>query len=211
MGTIMKAIYYPRQDTQVTPYYKNAYTQLDTGGLATKYNISPATMTILQGHNTNIPVVINKANADKQIAKESTKHKQERLESARKAIFPVFEAIVAAPNFDEADAELLGIRKTKEPVDYDLVVPEVTKVTNLPDQIVIDWIKGSLDGVVIECSYDNVAWAEIGKDMKSPFEDTRKNKAAHTPEIRYYRLRYFKNDKPVGMYCDVVKVTCDIE
>ena len=211
MGTIKKAIYYPRQDTQVAPFYKNACIQLDTGGLATKYNILPATMTILQGHSTNIPLAISKANTDKQVSKESNKLKNEELEKAKKAIMPVFEAIEAAPNFDEADAELLGIRRTKEPVDYDSVIPEVTKVTNLPDQIIIDWIKGSLDGVVIECSYDNVAWAEIGKDMSSPFEDTRKNKAAHIPETRYYRLRYFKNDKPVGQYCDVVKVTCDIE
>ena len=124
---------------------------------------------------------------------------------------PVFEAIEMAPNFDEADAKLLGIRREKEPVDYDLVIPEVTKVTNLPDRVILDWIKGLLDGVIIESSYDNINWVEIGKDMSSPFEDTRKNKVAHTPETRYYRLRYFKNDRPVGQYCDVVKVTCDIE
>ena len=211
MGTIKKAIYYPRQDTQVTPYYKNAYTQLDTGGLATKYNISPAKMTVLQGHNTNIPLVISKANTDKQISKESTKLKNEELEQARRDLIPIFEEIEAASNFDEADAQLLGFRKAKELIDYDQVIPEVTKVTNLPDKVIIDWIKGFLNGVIIECSYDNVAWAEIGKDMKSPFEDTRKNKTAHTPETRYYRLRYFKNDKPVGIYCEVVKVTCDIE
>jgi hypothetical protein len=211
MGTIKKAIYYPTQDAQVAPYYKNAYTQLDTGGLATKYGIIPATMTIIQGHNTNIPTVISKANTDKQVSKESNKLKNEELERAKKAIMPIFEAIQAAPNFDEADAELLGIRRAKVPVDYDSVVPEVTKVTNLPDKVIIDWIKGFLDGVIIECSYDNLVWAEIGRVMKSPFEDTRKNKVAHTPEIRYYRLRYFKNDRPVGQYCDVVKVTCDIE
>ena len=109
MGTIIKAIYYPRQDTQVAPFYKNAYTQLDTGGLATKYNILPATMTIIQGHNTNIPLAISKANTDKQVSKESNKLKNEELERAKKAIMPIFEAIQAAPNFDEADAELLGI------------------------------------------------------------------------------------------------------
>ena len=211
MGTIIKAIYYPRQDTQVAPFYKNAYTQLDTGGLATKYNILPATMTTLLGHNTNIPLAISKANTDKQVSKESNKLKNEELEKAKKAIMPIFEAIQSAPNFDEADAELLGIRRAKEPVDYDLVIPEVTRVTNLPDRVILDWIKGLLDGVIIESSYDNVTWVEIGKDMSSPFEDTRKNKVAHIPETRYYRLRYFKNDKPVGQYCDVVKVTCDIE
>jgi hypothetical protein len=46
--------------------------------------------------------------------------------------------------------------------------------------------------------------------LKSPFEDTRKNKKADVPETRYYRFRYLKADTPVGKYCDVLKVNCEV-
>ena len=114
-------------------------------------------------------------------------------------------------NFEEADAEALGIRVHKTPPDYASVVPIVTDITTLPDQIIFDWVKAAMDGVIIESSYDNSTWVKIGTDLKSPFEDKRKNQKVDTPETRYFRFRYIKNDEPVGLYCDVIKVTCEIE
>jgi len=204
-----KAIYYPTQDTAVIPYYDNAYKLLEAG-LATKYSIDTATMTILQGHNSSIPKIIEKAHADRQLAQESTTLKREELAKGKKDIMRVFVKIVNDPAFEEADAEALGIRVHKIPTDYSTVKPIVTDVTILPDQIIFDWVKGALDGVIIESSFDNATWERIGTDMKSPFEDTRKNKSADKPENRYYRFRYLKNDTAVGLYCDVIKVNCDV-
>ncbi len=68
---------------------------------------------------------------------------------------------------------------------------------------------GTLDGVIIESSYDGVTFTEIGKDTHSPFEDKRSN-VSECAETRHYRLRYFKNDTAVGLYSDVVRVVCSI-
>ena len=204
-----KAIYYPVHDTAVIPYYDNAYQKL-FGGLATKYDIDTATMALLNTHNTSISKVIDKAHSDRQISQESTALKREELSKSKKDIMRVFVKIVSADNFDEADAEALGIRVHKTPPDYDNASPMVTDITTLPDQIIFDWVKGPMDGVIIESCYDGVTWKQIGIDLKSPFEDVRKNQKADTPETRYYRFRYIKNDAPVGKYCDVIKVNCDI-
>ena len=95
------------------------------------------------------------------------------------------------------------------PVDLETVKPEVTKLSVLPEKVIIDWVKFVLDGVFIEGSYDGVTFSEIGKDTHSPFEDTRAN-VTEGAETRYYRLRYFKNDEAVGLYSDIVKVVCSI-
>lgn len=209
MSNTKKAIYYPVQETAVIPFYANAYKKL-SGGLATKYAIDTATMTILDNHNSNVPLVIDKAVSDKKIAQQSTALKHDELAKAKKDIMRVFQTIVSSPIFEEADAEALGIRVHKIPIDYDNVIPMISDITTLPDQIIFDWVKGSMDGVIIESSYDNINWIKVGNDTRSPFEDTRKNQKAETPETRYYRFRYFKADTPVGKYTDVIKVVCEI-
>lgn len=209
MSNSKKAIFYPVQETAVIPFYDNACKKL-TGGLATKYAIDIATMSILEGHNTNIPLVIDKALSDKKVAQQSTTLKHGELAKAKKDIMRVFQTIVGASNFEEADAEALGIRVHKTPIDYDNVIPMISDITTLPDQIIFDWVKGSMDGVIIESSYDNVNWIKIESDTRSPFEDKRKNQKADIPENRYYRFRYFKADTPVGKYSDVIKVVCEI-
>jgi hypothetical protein len=209
-SNLKKAIYYPVQDTAVIPFYDNAYAKLSTGGLATKYDIDAPTMLIIKAHHDNIPVVIDKAHSDRAISQESTTLKREELSKSKKDIMRVFQKICTAPNFEEADAEALGIRVHKTPPDYDNASPIVSDITTLPDQIIFDWVKGPMDGVIIESSYDGAVWKQIGIDLKSPFEDTRKNQVADKPETRYYRFRYLKNDSPVGKYCDVIKVNCDI-
>jgi len=50
---------------------------------------------------------------------------------------------------------------------------------------------------------------KIGRDTRSPYEDERKN-LSDKPEDRYYKLRYIKNDKPIGLEGDVVKVLAEI-
>jgi hypothetical protein len=166
---------------------------------------------VVTGHNTNIPKVIDKAHADRTIAQQSTTLKREELSKSKKDIMRVFQKIVSAENFEEADAEALGIRVHKTPPDYDNASPLVTDITTLPDQIIFDWVKGPMDGVIIESSYDGVTFTQLGLDLKSPFEDKRKNLKAGTPETRFYRFRYIKNDTPVGIYCDTIKVTCEID
>jgi len=58
-------------------------------------------------------------------------------------------------------------------------------------------VRGHMQGVVVFGSYDGKKFAEIGRDTRSPYEDTRKN-LTDQPEERYYKLQYMKNDKLIG-------------
>lgn len=82
----------------------------------------------------------------------------------------------------------------------------ISDITVLPEKMLVEWVKGTMDGVLVYASLNGTDFEEIGSDMGSPFEDTRPNQVADVIEIRYYRLRYIKTDKLTGRYSDVVNV-----
>lgn len=209
MANTKKAIYYPVSESDVPAFYDNAYQKLNTT-YGVKYGIDAAEILKIKVHNTEIPLKIAKAESDRQTAQASTVIKQSELSSGKKDLLSVFNKIVAKSNFDEQDAEDLGMRRIKSPIDYNKVKPIVSKITVLSDKIIFDWIKGDMSGVQIESSYDGNNFEKLDKDLKSPFEDTRKNKVFNVAETRHYRFRYLLNDQPVGELTDVIKVVCDI-
>ena len=221
-----KAIFYPRVETEIVPYYENAVNRLIgtplLPSLAAKYNIAAAEMALVSAHRTQIPTGINKAVADSNISQESTRLKDEELADGKLDLLRIFKTIESHQLFDEPDAEALGFRKIKTPIDLTTVKPIISKVTVLDDMVILDWVKATLDGVIVMGSYDGSAYTQIGTDTKSPFEDTRPNQSAAPaalaappppssakPEVRFYKMRYIKNDKPVGLFSDVVKVVKD--
>ena len=121
----------------------------------------------------------------------------------------------------------LGIIGAEQVVDYNNVKPKVAQVLVHPDMVIIDWIKGPHQGVAIYADVRTaqnselnpgevtpqmaaqIQWEEIGRDMRSPFEDRRSNISAN-PEFRYYKLRYLRNDQPIGLDSDIIKVLTDI-
>ena len=202
------SIHYPTREGNVVPYLQNIFDKV-SGGLDAKYGIAIADVTSIQTHITDITAARNKAVQDYETAQASTADKNEKMHIAKIFILKMLDNVQDHDSFEEQDAEDLGMRVYKEPVDLETVKPEVTRITVLPDQIIIDWVKGTLDGVFIESSYDGVTFTQIGKDTRSPFEDKRSN-VSDGAETRHYRLRYFKNDEPVGLFSDVVKVVCSI-
>jgi len=204
-----KAIYYPLQEGEISTYYKNAEAKL-VATYGTKYSIDPAKIAKVTTHNTQIPAKISKANSEKQTAQASTVDKDQELHLGKTDLLLIFKEIEMSEIFDEADAEDLGFRRVSAPLDLNSVKPIISQVTLLDDKIIFDWVKSLLDGVLIEASFDGVNWEKLDKDNKSPFEDVRKNKVKGVAETRHFRFRYLKNDVPVGLYTDPIKVVCDI-
>lgn len=202
------AIHYPTIDGEVTPYLQNIYDKI-FGGLDVKYGIAAGDVALILTHITDITASINKSVTDHETAQASTLAKNNKLHIAKEFILKLLNDVQDHADFEELDAEDLGMRVYTGPVDLETVKPEVTRLTVLPEKVIIDWVKFVLDGVFIEGSYDGVQFTEIGKDTHSPFEDTRVN-VTEGAETRYYRLRYFKKDAAVGLYSDVVKVVCSI-
>lgn len=136
-------------------------------------------------------------------------------------------------DFTRSDGEAMGFLVESPQVNPDTAKPVVSAVTSMMDMIVIDWVKKGMKGVVVfgvvretirdlslkSSSEDdpaglaiplNLVWEQLDKDMRSPWEDTRKNLTL-MPEIRYYKLRYlWKDDKEVGFESDIVKVVAEI-
>ena len=200
----MKSVYYPRTEGEISTYYANV-TGVISNDLANKYGIPAADVALLNSYNQQIPLVIAKAHNDKKAAQASTQSKNEVLAKAETDLKRIVSTVTNLPNFNEADAELMGIRRQAAALDLNTVKPTITDITVLPDQVIIDWTKGRMHGVVIEMSYDGSNWEKLDKDTRSPYEDTRKNKAAKQAETRHYRLRYLYSDQLVGQYSDVVK------
>lgn len=211
MANTKKAIFYPRTEGDIAPFYENAAGKL-IGPIGAKYGIDTNTIAVLGEHKTNVPLVIQKAYNDKQQAKTSTAAKKKELSKAKRNLLREINRVTGLANWDENDAEVLGIRVTKAPVDINKVKPIISKATSLPTQNILDWIKGAMEGIIVEGivesedadtpttpEKDSPHWTRIGEDLKSPFEDTRPNKS-NRPELRHYRIRYVKDDKPVGQY-----------
>ena len=209
MANKKKAIHYPLSESEVSAYYDNAVKKLQST-YALKYSIGAPIVASLETHNINIPKKIAKAESDRQTAQASTVIKQEELSAAKKELLSVFNKIVLEPNFEEQDAEDLGMRVVKTPIDLTKVKPLITQITVLPDRIIFDWTKGQMSGLLIDASYDGVNFELLDKDQRSPFEDFRKNKVFNVAESRYFRFRYIYNDELVGDYTEPIKVVCDI-
>jgi hypothetical protein len=111
--------------------------------------------------------------------------------------------------YTTADGEALGLEGASIIVDLTTVKPRISGTTALADMVVIDWVKGGMQGVTVESSLDGANWTARDKDFRSPWEDTAPNRGTE-PEWRHYRLRYLFQDRSVGLYSDVVKVLVSI-
>jgi len=200
----MKKVYYPRTEGNVPKYFSNIANLLNTK-LAAKYGISATDLALINNYNQQIPLVIAKAHDDIQIAQASTNTKNTTLSNAQTALKRVVTILTTNPDFDEADAEAMGIRQDSTPINPNDAKAHITGITVLPDQVIVGWLKGQMHGVLIEASYDGANWEKLDKCNHSPYEDVRKNQAHQQAETRHYRLRYIYKDQLVGHYSDVVK------
>jgi len=204
------AIFYPNQEGQIGPYYDNILGHLD-GAIGAKYGVNPATLTAIQTHNTNIPLVIQTAFDDAQTAQGSTAAKNTELHNAEVDMKRELQRITRLEDWDEDDGETLGIRQFATEPDPATTAPTITNVTVFPELVEIDWVKRGFQGVFVFASYDGNNFTEVGTDGRSPWEDTRPNQVEGQSETRHYKMRYMKDDEPFGQESDVVKVVVDIE
>ena len=114
----------------------------------------------------------------------------------------------AHPGFTNAIGEQLQIAGTKTPAPNLQDAKPTFKALPKVASVILDWVKGKFDGVVIEGRRGTeTVFMFLDKDFKSPFEDTRPNLVAGQPEKRRYRMIYLLNDEVVGEYSDEVVIT----
>lgn len=115
--------------------------------------------------------------------------------------------IKAHPNYTQAMGQDMGIvAPTSTPTGTPK--PTATAEAQPGSQVLLKWKKGGFDGVIIESQRGTeTGWTQIGVDTSSPYLDSRPPLVVGQPEVRKYRLRYFKNDANVGDYSDIITVT----
>jgi hypothetical protein len=85
--------------------------------------------------------------------------------------------------------------------------PTFKAVAQPGHEVRLDWVKGRLDGVMIQGRKPGEAgWTDLGLDHYSPFVDTRKPTDPTHPELREYRMRGLLRDEAVGDWSDVVSI-----
>lgn len=227
MSKKTKKVSVPTQQGEMPAYAANVNEKLTLGALGAKYGINAIDMVKALDYSTNIPTIINQAESANATAQALNNDKDDMIYDARGFYKDMGHAIQKHASYDVTDMEALGFFKIETPPDPNTAKPVISKVTILPDQIILDWIKGAWDGVYIESYVVSsggamppmpapggpggaaTPWVKLGEDEKSPFEDTRLNQSPQ-PETRFYRMRYKKDNKPVGIYSDTVKVIVEI-
>ena len=224
MAAKTKKIYFPGQVAEATPFVDNIDEKLNIGGLGAKYGINAVDMAKSMDFKTNIPVKITQAESAMATAQALNNSKDEFIYEAKSFYNDMGHTMQKHINFSVTDMEALGFFRTETPPDPNTAQPIVSGITVLSDQVIIDWVRGRWQGVVIYSSYDGVSWTKLDKDFRSPYEDTRKNQgggptmptpgpgptpAASGPETRWYKLRYLQGDVEIGLEL-VVKTIADI-
>ncbi len=229
MSKQTKKVDFPTVQGNVPGYVSNANEKLTTGGLGMKYGVTAVDIAKAGDYATNIPIAINQAEVAMASAQAANKQKEDLIYAARGFYKDMGHAWQNNAAYDAADMEAMGFFKIETPADPNLAQPIISKTTILPDQVILDWVKAGWGGVYIDSIVEELslnptpgpgtpspmpgqgaaAWQRLGEDEKSPFEDTRKNRA-NRPEIRYYRMRYKQDNKPIGLYSEIVKVIVEI-
>ncbi len=222
--------YIPASDSLFIDWCDNFLNKLTT--LAPSIDVSPAELADITNYINDFKAshtlaVTRKAEAKSAVSAANNKRVLTETEARR-----LVRNIKNNTAYTEAIGNELMLIGPQEIIDLLNVKPEDTTATVLADKVVLDWHKKNLQAVVIysvvrvirinsaqalQNSEDDASgqlidkneWFEIGRDINSPFEDTRKN-LTDGPEIRYYKLRYIYKDQIVGLDSDIIKVIVDI-
>jgi len=203
-----RAIHFPRRESELAGFFNMVVDQLDAG-VAEKYGISPEIMEELRQYRDGIRQKISEAAQLFGEAQAKTEEKNEMVREGSLAFRRVLKRIQDDKNFEEPDAELLGFRVLSEKPDLREVKPVIKKITVLHDKVLVKWLKGKMDGVIVYSRYDDTEFEEIARVSYSPFVDLRKNRSKH-PEARHYYMQYLKNDEQVGLESPVSRIIAEV-
>lgn len=209
-----KKIHFPGEQGQVTPFVDNVDEKLNAGGLAAKYTLTPEQIAKSGEYKLNIPQKISQAESAMATAQSLNEAKDNYIYDAKVFYNEMGHDMQKHVNFDTADMEALGFFKIETPADPNTAQPVVSKITVLSDQVILDWVRGRWQGVVIYASYNGINWTKLDKDFRSPYEDRRVNATgaslptpgqptpapgSQVPETRWYKLRYLQGDQEIGL------------
>ena len=225
------AFYLPQNNWERAAWAQNFMRQF--AEIAPEYGFSADEAAKVSAACETLVYAVRLAHEAKMFSKACTSFRDSALMSREKKplTVPVFVAPAAPAVLGEPDAlRYLQkiVRRLKAQANYSspvgivlrIVAPESAVSTAnarppkfkglaLPNSVVrLDWRKGKFEGVIVYGQYaGETQWTEIGRDLHSPFIDTRLPREPGKPEARRYRMIYMLKDEPVGDYSYIVDVS----
>ena len=93
-------------------------------------------------------------------------------------------------------------------IDVDTAKPEGSAKGMAGADVVLSWVRGPFDGVVIEWQLDGAtAWNSLGTINGSKYTHKAPLALPGKPEGRHYRLRFVLDNNPVGEWSNGLSVT----
>ena len=227
----MKKTYLPVSEGGIRSWLKNFATKI--GNHASKYAVTPSEVTDIQNAAIDYNALLNYADALGSFKQMFTQVKLEMRDGLPAGgtssilapmgtppvmlsqpgflgrVLAIANRIKGSVQYTVSDGEDLGLEGAVIHIDLSTVKPAITHISAFADKVVLRWKKKRMQGAVVSRSLDGIVWTEVDKPSHSPWEDTSPNQSA-AGEWRYYRLRYLKNDKPVGLFSDTVMVLVSI-
>lgn len=227
----MKKSYLPKSDPALRAWLNNLNTKI--GAYATKYVVTTAEQDDIEAAATDFAAMLDYADAVTAYGQNITARKNELRDGVPAGGTPsvatapptpptltcvpgfvgritsICNRIKGSTQYTVADGEDLGLEGAPVELDLNTVQPRISAINVFEDKVVLDWVKGRLQGVIVQSSPDGSTWTQRDKDFRSPWEDTAPNRG-NEAEWRYYRLRYLYRDQPVGKYSEISKVLVSI-
>jgi hypothetical protein len=203
--------YVPKTEGELLLWGDNFVNKLPS--FKTELELSDAALTRLSDEYTAMKDKLNLAENTKRTLQAQVQAKNDAIEAFVKDVRNEVAIAKRRSGYTKAIGENLGVEAAATSLDPGTIAnaKPVFFPTTLPDMIRLDWLKGSYGGVIIYCKRGNeTTFSEIGKDMRSPYEDTRKNLTPDVPEVRIYKMRYLLNDVEVGQWSDEIRVVVNI-
>ena len=222
--------YLPHREPEFIPWFNNFNTKLPT--YETTLDLKPEDLTTAAADTAVIEFAINGVEAYKSEKKEWVDFKNLELYGPTGEPTPAVPAppdfgtppttvapniisrtrdlvrrIKAHPNYTEAIGEDLGLIGSEQ-TERDEAKPDGNAKPLPKFKAEVSFVKRGFDGVDIESRRGSeTEWGQLAFDAFSPYTDTREPLTKGQVEERHYRLRYRRNDEPIGQYSDTFTVT----
>jgi len=120
--------------------------------------------------------------------------------------------IRVSPSYTDEIGALLGILPSGSGSVSPIDLKPVIKAVALPGSVVlVSFVRGSTDGVIVETKLDNGTWSDAGRYFKSPAQLPIPQNADNLPRAVQVRARYVDGDTPVGQLSSVVSTATQPE
>jgi hypothetical protein len=122
---------------------------------------------------------------------------------------PYVQVLKHLPAYTPAIGELLGIEGAEFEIDLSIAKPDIAGTPKPGGNVVVTFVKSTAHGVNIYSKRENDAdFVFLARDTTSPYIDTRPCLVPGKPEKRFYKAIYVFNDAEVGLFSDIVDITC---